>query len=83
MIDMFTTGANNHAMAKTDSVQEIRDSARVVESAAESAQEAAQLVESNVTEGIQPDIRELRINVSELNEKSEIRLRRIYLALLA
>ena len=52
-------------------------SVQTVEEATESVHKAVKRVESNVAEGIQPDVRELRIWMSELDEKADIRLQRI------
>ena len=55
----------------------IAASAAAVDSAVEVVQEAASAVERNVTEGIQPDINELRLYVAELNQAANIRQKRL------
>ena len=55
----------------------ITASAAAMDDAVEVVQEAASAVERNVTEGIQPDINELRLYVSELNEAANIRQKRL------
>ena len=65
------------------STQALVSSAASVEDAADLVQEAAAKVETNVTHGIQPDINELRIYMSELNEVADIRQKRILWAMWA
>lgn len=67
---MDTTNQNS-------TVTRIQDSVAAVEEAAEVVGEAASKVESNVLEGIQPDITELRMYFSELSEAANIRLKRL------
>lgn len=64
------------------SAERIDETAKSVEQAATTVQEAVTRVDTSVSEGIQPDIRELRMFFTELNEKSDIRLRRLFRALL-
>ncbi len=63
--------------------ERIEESVAAVEEAAEVVGEAATKVESNVLEGIRPDIAELRMYFSELSEAADIRQKRITWALWA
>ncbi|PLX37809.1 MAG: hypothetical protein C0606_05950 [Hyphomicrobiales bacterium] len=49
--------------------------------AATKVQRGASAVETSVVDGIQPDLRELRLKVSELDEKIDVRLKHINLSL--
>ena len=60
----------------------ITETARNVEGAVKSVEAAAARVESNVREGVQPDMRHIRLAMSEIDEKTNVRLKRIYWALL-
>ncbi len=62
---------------RNSTVTRIQDSVAAVEEAAEVVGEAASKVESNVLEGIQPDITELRMHFSELSEAANIRQKRL------
>ncbi len=55
----------------------IQNSANTVGEAAEAVEEAATRVESNVVDGIQPDISEIRMYISELSEAANIRQKRL------
>ena len=65
------------------SANRLASTANTVEQAADVVQEAASRVESNVTHGIQPDINELRIYMSELNETADVRQKRLLWAIWA
>lgn len=69
----------NEKIEKT--TQKRQSTAATVEEAVDVVQEAAAKVESNVTHGIQPDINELRYDMSELNEVADIRQKRILWAI--
>lgn len=71
-----TSAEQIHAAANT-----LHESAQIVEFATDSVKKSAQAVESNVAEGIQPDLRDLRLYVADLNEKNNIRMRRMTFAL--
>ncbi len=55
----------------------IKRSAIAVEEAADVVERAATRVESNVVEGIQPDITEMRMYISELSESADVRQKRL------
>jgi hypothetical protein len=55
----------------------MKRSAIAVEEAADVVERAATRVESNVVEGIQPDITEMRMYISELSESADIRQKRL------
>ena len=55
----------------------MQDSAVTVGEAAEAVEQAATRVESNVVHGIQPDINEIRMYISELSEAANIRQKRL------
>ncbi len=60
-----------------EAAHSLKQSAETAENARETVQKMATVVESNVSEGIQPDIRELRLWMSEIDEKADIRLKRM------
>lgn len=64
-----------------EAAHSLKQSVETAENARETVQKMASVVESNVSEGIQPDIRELRIWMSDIDKKADIRLKRIYYAL--
>ncbi len=61
----------------------MKNSALAVEEAADVVERAAQRVETNVVDGIQPDINEMRIYISELSESADIRQKRLTWAIWA
>lgn len=61
----------------------MKNSALAVEEAADIVERAAQRVETNVVDGIQPDINEMRIYISELSEAADIRQKRLTWAIWA
>lgn len=58
----------------------IEDSVATVEEAVDVVEKAANKVETNVVEGIQPDITEVRLYMSELSEAVTIRQKRMTIA---
>lgn len=58
-------------------ILKFENSVSALEDATDVVQEAASRVETNVAEGIQPDMRELRIYMSELSESINVRLKRM------
>ncbi|MGH1417897.1 MAG: hypothetical protein ACRBCJ_03465 [Hyphomicrobiaceae bacterium] len=64
-----------------NTAERLESTATTVEDAVDVVQEAAARVETNVTHGIQPDINELRINISELNQTADIRQKRLLWAM--
>ena len=77
--------ANNERDKKaTESMAQRTDRwATTMEDAVDVVQEAAIRVESNVTEGIQPDINEIRLYMSQVNDAANIRQKRLLWALYA
>ena len=61
----------------------MKNSALAVKEAADVVERAALRVESNVVEGIQPDINEMRIYISELSEAADVRQKRLTWAIWA
>jgi len=59
------------------SADQLVSTASSIEDAADSVQEAAARVESKVVHGVGPDINELRIYMSKLNETADIRQKRL------
>lgn len=60
-----------------EAANNLHRSAKSVEDASDTVQKMANTVDTNVAEGIQPDIRELRIWMSDIDQKADIRLKRI------
>ncbi len=60
-----------------EAASNLHRSAKSVEDASDTVQKMANTVDTNVAEGIQPDIRELRIWMSDIDQKADIRLKRI------
>ncbi len=52
-----------------------------VEDAVATMKESTSTVENHMTANMQPDIRELRHFIAELNEKANLRLKRVYRAM--
>ncbi len=65
---------------KPDTAKRIEESVATVEEAVDVVEKAANKVETNVVEGIQPDITEVRLYMSELSEAVTIRQKRMTLA---
>lgn len=61
----------------------MRRSATTVGDAAEAVEQAATRVESKVVNGIQPDINEIRLYISELSEAADVRQKRLTWAIWA
>lgn len=59
----------------------LMSTASSIEEAADLVQEAAERVETNVVHGVQPDINELRIYMSELNATADVRQKRLLWAM--
>lgn len=60
------------------SVKRLRESADAVRDAVETVQEAAERVDSNVAGSVEPGIREIRHFISDLNAKTDARLKRVF-----
>jgi len=56
---------------------EFEQTAEHFRKAAESVEKAASQVEAHVAGGIQPDVRELRLHVSEIQETANRRMKRL------
>jgi len=63
------------------STDKLVSTASSIEEAADLVQDAAGRVETNIVHGVQPDINELRILVSELNETADVRQKRLLWAM--
>lgn len=71
---------NDKTQKTTD---QLASTAASFEEAADVVQEAAAKVETNISQGIQPDINELRIYMKELNEVADVRQKRMLWAMWA
>ena len=60
-----------------EAASNLHQSVKNVEDASDTVQQMANAIETNVSEGIQPDIRELRMWMSDIDEKANVRLKRI------
>ena len=55
----------------------LHETAQIVEFATDSVKKSAESVETNVSQGIQPDLRDLTVYVAELHEMNNVRMKRI------
>ena len=77
---MSAAAAESHPEAIKATVDRIDTTVGNMEDAVSTVKRTAANVESHVSSSLQPDLRELRMFITELNEKADLRLKRLYRA---